>query len=328
MRRVGDAATRRTKIAPHRPIALSQLKGDLDNIVLMAMRKEPTRRYVSVEQFAGDIQRYLDGLPIIAQEDTFSYRATKFVSRNKTGVAAGIGVALSLIGGIISTTRQSKIAKRQRDFARNEARKAERINQFLQKILASADPSEHGKDTTVLEALKFAAAQIETEFTDQPELQADLHTTIGKTYLNLEKIAEAEPHLEKAFEIRRGILPETSEEIALSLNNIGLLNRYKGDFKTAESLFYKSLKILNLLYGENNGFLADVLSNLGFLFILQGRHDEAVGIYRRELQIRRALNGEEHPLTARTLSHLADCFGIMAITNAAKNFTAALTKSS
>ncbi len=287
------------------------LKGDLDNIVLMAMRKEPERRYSSVEQFAGDIQRYLDGLPVIAQEDTFSYRASKFIARNKTGVAAGIGIAASLVAGIIATSRQSRIAKRERDIARNETRKAERINQFLQKTLSSADPREHGKNTTVLEALQFAAVQIESEFADQPEIKADLHSTIGKTYLNLEQTEQAEPHLLAALEIRRDFLPEISEEIAASLNNLGLLNRIKGDFQTAEPLFHQSLKILSEIYGEKHPAIAEVLENLGFLFLFQGRHDEAVDTYNRELAIRRELNGENHPSTARTIAHLADCFGIM-----------------
>ncbi len=287
------------------------LKGDLDNIVLMAMRKEPERRYSSVEQFAEDIKRYLNGLPVIAQEDTFSYRASKFIGRNKTGVAAGIGVALSLIGGIIATSRQSKIAKRERDIARREANKAERINQFLQKTLSSADPKEHGKDTTVLEALKFAAEQIENEFTDQPEIVADLNTTIGKTYLNLGQIEKAEPHLSAALQIRREILPEISEEIAANLNDLGLLNRIKGDYSTAEPLFQNSLKILEKLYGDKHLLIAEVLENLGFLFLLQGKHVEAIKIFERELSINTDLNGKNHPSSARTISRLADCFSIM-----------------
>ena len=116
-RRKGDGEREIISFSPLLPFSSSQLKGDLDNIVLMAMRKEPERRYSSVEQFAGDIQRFLDGLPVIAQEDTFSYRASKFIARNKTGVAAGIGIAASLVAGIIATSRQSRIAKKERDIA-------------------------------------------------------------------------------------------------------------------------------------------------------------------------------------------------------------------
>ncbi|MEP6900530.1 MAG: protein kinase [Actinomycetota bacterium] len=93
------------------------LRGDLDNIVLKALRKDVSRRYASVEQFAGDIKRHLDGLPVIARPDTFSYRLEKFVSRNRISVFAGILVFLSLIGGIGATSWQAYRAKQQRILA-------------------------------------------------------------------------------------------------------------------------------------------------------------------------------------------------------------------
>lgn len=287
------------------------LRGDLDNIILMAMRKEPERRYESVEQFAGDIQRYLSGLPVIAQEDTFSYRTSKFIGRNKTGVAAGIGVAISLIAGIISTSRQSRIAKKERDIARQETKKAERINHFLQKTLASADPSERGKDATVLEALKFAAEQIETEFADHPEINADLQTTIGKTYLNLEQIEKAEPHLVAAWNIRKKHSPDNLESIAESLNNLGLLNRIKGNLAEAEPLFHKSLQIYQNLHGKKSLKIADVLRNLAFLCLLQGKHEVAISIYQNELAIRQELSGKNHPSIAKTIVELTQAFGLI-----------------
>lgn len=236
----------------------------------MAMRKEPDRRYSSVEQFAGDIQRFLDGLPVLAQEDTFSYRASKFIGRNKTGVAAGIGIAASLVAGIIATSRQSRIAKKERDVARSETRKAQRINQFLQKTLSSADPKEHGKDTTVLDALEYAAEQIENEFSDQPEIKADLHSTIGKTYLNLGQTENAEPHLLAALEIRRNYLPEFSEEIAVSLNNLGFLFILQGTHEEAVKIYNRELAIRREINGENHPATARTISHLADCFNVMG----------------------------------------------------------
>jgi serine/threonine protein kinase len=89
-----------------------QLKGDLDNIVLKALRKEPQRRYASVEQFAADIRRNLAHLPIVARKDTAGYRASKFVTRHKAGVTAGAAVALILLAGLVITMRQARIAER------------------------------------------------------------------------------------------------------------------------------------------------------------------------------------------------------------------------
>jgi eukaryotic-like serine/threonine-protein kinase len=103
---------------PERPSALSgadklrrRLRGDLDTILLTALRKEPARRYQSVEQFAGDVRRHLDGLPVRARPDTFGYRAGKFVWRNRVLVAAGVLLALALLGGTAATAYQARQAR-------------------------------------------------------------------------------------------------------------------------------------------------------------------------------------------------------------------------
>ena len=103
---------------PERPY--KRLNADLDNIVLMAMRKEPQRRYASAEQFAEDIQRHLNGLPVRARPDTFMYRAGKFIRRQKVAVAAAALVAITLLVGIIATTWQARVARAER--ARSERR--------------------------------------------------------------------------------------------------------------------------------------------------------------------------------------------------------------
>ena len=100
---------------PARPSAsVPGLKGDCDNIVLMALRKEPERRYASVEQLSEDIGRHLGGRPIRARKDTFAYRSGKFVSRHKAGVAAAGLAAALVIGAMAATVRQSRIARQER----------------------------------------------------------------------------------------------------------------------------------------------------------------------------------------------------------------------
>ena len=112
-----------------------RLRGDLDNIVLMALRKEPQRRYASAEQFSEDIRRHLEGLPVIARKDTFQYRASKFIRRNKIGVAVAVAFAVLMIGSIIAIALQSVRAARERD-------KAKQVSAFLTDIFKVSDPSE------------------------------------------------------------------------------------------------------------------------------------------------------------------------------------------
>lgn len=97
-----------------------QLRGDLETIVAKALRKEPQRRYASVDQFSEDLRRHGAGLPVSAHRDTWNYRAGKFIRRHTAGVAAAALVALSLIGGVLATTWQARIARAQRADAQQQ----------------------------------------------------------------------------------------------------------------------------------------------------------------------------------------------------------------
>jgi serine/threonine-protein kinase len=281
---------------------LSQkLKGDLDNIILMAMRKEPERRYSSVEQFADDIKRYLKGLPVLAREDTFSYRTSKFISRNKPAVAAGIGIFVSLLGGLATTMYQAKNARRQRD-------KASEINKFLQKMLASADPRSVGKDAKIAEVLQIAADSIKKDFAHEPEIIADLSNTIGLTFLSIGQLESAEVLLSEALKIRKSIGLH-NQETAMSINNFGKLRQANGDLKEAEKLYRKSLSILRNVHCDELN-VAGVLGNLGYLLMLEAKYDEAKSAHIEELEILRKNVGENHSDYAQTLGKLANIYNV------------------
>jgi serine/threonine protein kinase len=106
---------------PRRPSAIRPISSDLDNIVLKAMHKQPARRYVSADQLSEDVERYLTGQPVIARKDTFSYRASKFVTRHKALLSAGAVVALALMVALVITLREAGIAKRRFDDVRSLA---------------------------------------------------------------------------------------------------------------------------------------------------------------------------------------------------------------
>ena len=108
-----------------------RLAGDLDNITLMALRKEPQRRYASVEQFAEDIRRHLEGRTVIATKSSWGYRAEKFVKRNRAGVLAAAAVLLVLLGGIAATVRQARIARAERTRAENRLNDVRRLSDSL-----------------------------------------------------------------------------------------------------------------------------------------------------------------------------------------------------
>lgn len=287
--------------AKHNP---QSLRGDLDNIILMALRKEPERRYSSIEQFAEDIRRYQNGLPVIACEDSYSYRAGKFVQRNKVAAAAITGVGLSLVAGIIATTRQAGFARKQRD-------KATRINKFLQKMLSSADPRAVGKDAKIVEVLRIASESIEKDFAGSPEIVSDLRTTIGLTFLSIGQIESAELHLTEALEIRQRFYGSRNGETAIALSNYGKLLQAKGDLKSAEKFFRQSLQIFRSEKKRDPLDTASVLGNLGYLLLLEGKNDEAKGFLHEKLEIVSRILGKNHSEFAQTLSNLANVYSVM-----------------
>jgi len=116
----GSSAVQQTGDSPEKQSR--RLRGDLDNVVLMALRKEPQRRYASVEQFAEDIRRHLESLPVFARPDTFSYRASKFIARHTAAVLAAIVVTVTVMAGLAVTVHEARIARAQ------QARAEQRFN--------------------------------------------------------------------------------------------------------------------------------------------------------------------------------------------------------
>ena len=154
------------ELAP--PDAARELSGDLDNIVLMAMRKEPARRYVSVGQLAEDVNAFLGGYPVRARTDAWFYRSGKFVQRHKAAFSAAVVVAVALIAFSIGMGLLARPGRRERLGAEREA-------QFLNSIFQSTTPEQsHGKQVTGRELLDQGARRVDTEFSGEPQLQATL----------------------------------------------------------------------------------------------------------------------------------------------------------
>jgi len=146
------------------------LRGDLDNIILMALRKDPARRYKSVEQFSEDIKRHLEGLPVSARKDTFSYRTSKFVQRHKVGVAAAALVVISLVSGVVMAMRQER--KAQRRF--NDVRQlANSIIFEIHDSIENLPGSTPARELLVKRALEYLD-NLAREAGDDPSLQREL----------------------------------------------------------------------------------------------------------------------------------------------------------
>jgi serine/threonine-protein kinase len=296
-----------------------RLKGDLDNIVLKALRKEPVRRYASVEQFSEDIRRHLAGLPCLARKDTFAYRSAKFIRRNKVAAAAAALILLTLVAGMIATfwqarraERESRIATEERDRARREQAKAERINSFLQQMLAYSNPRWYApgkgkpRDMTVIEALGEASRRIESELNDQPEIKAEIHTTIGDTYGAIGRVDLAQSHFESALALRRAIFGEDHIKTAESYYYLGGVRFLRGDKAEAERLYRQALDIQRRRDEGNN--LPYMILDLASLLTIKDEFVEAESLLLEAGELYRQRYGADHTTSAIVQEYLGSLY--------------------
>jgi serine/threonine protein kinase len=214
------------------------LAGDLDRIVLKALEKQPGRRYSSVEKFADDIRRHLEGRPVEARGAPWGYRSGKFVRRHKAVVTTTALVAFSLIAGLVATTRERNRADR-------EAAASQAVNDFLlNDLLAQASSSVQARpdiqpdpDLKVRTALDRAAARIAGKFDGQPLVEASIRQTIGDTYLDLGLYSEAQGQVERALELRQRVLGDEHSDTLTSMHRLGLLDWYQAKYFASGAAF-------------------------------------------------------------------------------------------
>ncbi|MEA2564284.1 MAG: eukaryotic-like serine/threonine-protein kinase [Acidobacteriota bacterium] len=330
-----------SKVREGEPAKLRRrLTGDVDNIVLTALRKEPDRRYSSAAQLSEDIRRHLEGLPVLARKDTFAYRAGKFIRRNKVAVGSTFLVLLVLLGSLVSLLVQHQRTLRERD-------RAERTAAFLVEIFRFSDPAEsRGDVVTARQILDQGAKNVERQLAGQPESQAAIMNTLGEVYVSLGLYPQAEELLGKALKIRLQHLGPDHMDIADSLENLGTLNTFQGKYEAAESQYRESLAMFQKILGAEDPRVTETLSNYGAFLIhkgdyaaaesklrealerrrrsqaqkdenfaanlsnlasllkIKGDYQEARSLFEEALQIRRQLYGEEHPSVALTLNNL------------------------
>ncbi len=286
-----------------------KLKGDIDNIILKAIRKEPWRRYGSVEQFSEDIKRYSDGLPVIARNDTMGYLLSKFIKRHKTGVAMSAISVLLLIAGILGIAWQASIAAKERDKAKLEASKSERINTFMQDIFAAPNPEVEGKDVKVVDVLKNASEKIDKELSDDPDIKVSVLYTIGTTYIGLGLYDDAEKYLKNSLAVCEKNFSLNDPQTAKVMEQLAYDYQLKSNYSKADSLYKEALKIFRVNGGEISSDEATALSDFGSSLYNQGKYDESKKYQTEALNAYRKIYGDTDARVVRSLSNLGTVAG-------------------
>lgn len=291
-------------VGPARRLAPRELKrrlrGDLDTIVLMALRKQPARRYRSAQEFASDVERHLTDQPVLARPDTLGYRAGKFMRRNTLAVAVGCLMAFVLLGFSLITRVQSKRIIRERDVAQYERTQARQVSDFLVELF-KAEASDD--ELTVRELVDRSTERI-AGLDDEPQLQAAFMVSMAMVYRGLGRFESAARLLEDSLSLRRRLHGQEHVEIAESLNVLGGVYQDQGDYEGAEVAFRQALEMRRSLHGDQHFDVAESSNNLALLLYFKADHAGAAALYRETIELARKLFGDDHPNTLSSIGNL------------------------
>jgi eukaryotic-like serine/threonine-protein kinase len=280
-----------------------RLAGDLDTIVLMALRKEPERRYPSVEALVEDVRRHLDGRPVEARPDALGYRAAKFVGRHRLGVSAVAAVAVLLLAFSVALAAQAARLARENE-------RAERVTAFLVELFENADPdASPDGPPTLRDVLDEGVRRIRSDLPEQPLVRAALLDAMGRSYGGLGLGDDATPLLEEALGLREEHLAADHPDIALSYRSLGRVALENAqdpeDREAARARLEDVLGRLRRRYGERHLLVGVAHNDLGFALQLSGAYPAARAHYDSALSTLRALDGAEaREEEAATLSNL------------------------
>jgi serine/threonine-protein kinase len=322
----------------------NQLRGDIDNIVLRAMRTEPERRFPSAEDMAEDVERHLGKRPLRFGGDSASYRATKFVQRHRVAVFSTSGLIAIVIGFLVFDAAR---VRRERDRARHEADKATEVSQLMAGFLQgwSPDASDRG-EVSASKLLGEAAVRADRELADRPEMLGATLSLLGDFHTRLGDWNTADSLLRRAQTIQDRPGARSEADRAATMVRRGRLYRYTGKYTQAVGELQRALALHRSLYGARHSetlrvqyelalafrdskryaemesalrnilatsanstsraspFALEVESDLAYSLFSQARYDEAVSILRPTLAMQRRLFGDVHRSTLYTIRAL------------------------
>ncbi|MEM9064076.1 MAG: serine/threonine-protein kinase [Planctomycetota bacterium] len=280
--RPSTAVTRATTEAPHR--LKRQLAGDLDVIVMAALRKEPDRRYTGADALADDLRRYLENRPVAARPDSVAYRVAKFTRRNAglvvssalgiTAVASALVViSLLLVDARAAEQRQAELA----ELAESRANDAEAITSFLQGMLASATPDRAaGQDPEVLrQMLRSAEIRLETGLEASPGVRAEIERTLGSGYREIGELERASRRLSTAERLGIEAHGEQSIEVALIRTELAALAMDQGEFALASELIEQAMPMLQQQAEQLPARIGSAFGLSGMVYAMQRQPERA-----------------------------------------------------
>ena len=307
------------------PVLIRGIRGDLDWIAMKALDKDRTRRYETANGLALDVQRFLSDEAVSARPPSAIYKFQKLVARNKLLFAGVAVIAALLIAGLIvvsASLAKERQAHHETDTAlarveaekgkaETESVKSRQVTQFLENMLQGVGPSvSRGRDTAMLlEILDQTAERVGKEMTNQPSVETELRSLIGRLYLEIGNYDQAETMHRAALATNRKMFDSQSPPVAASLSDLGVALDKQGKFREAESAHQEALGIRRRILGSDNVASAASLNNLATVLRHQGRKEQAEALAREALQIVQKSLGEDSLEAADILHNLSVVLG-------------------
>lgn len=251
------------------------LRGDLDTIVLKALKKKPGRRYESVQMFAEDLEAYLDDMPIRARPASWSYRFGKFVNRNRWPVAFSASVILFLIFFTGYVAEQQRLLRVERDLALAEQQRAVQVSDLLVSMFEEVDPNHNrGQQVSAMEILDTGRRQVLTDNRQSPQTRVQVLTVLGRVYRALGAYDVSGTLLDEALS-----LGDPGGNRIEALIQKGLLIDEQGDSKAALVYFSEAETLLAKADRPPSLLAAQLHRHQGRMWRNMGDYQKSVAYY-------------------------------------------------
>jgi serine/threonine protein kinase/TolA-binding protein len=284
-----------------------RLIGDIDSIVLRALRKEPTHRYNSIEQFASDVRRYLAREPVQARQGNWLYYSQRFIRRHAFGVAAGATFIIFLIVFAMVSNLQAQRIAAERDRVMQENSRAEQVSQFMLDTFSAADPRTYSvrdgaNPETAEELLARAGRRVREDLSGHPLVRAKLMEHIGRAYRRRGDDKSAVSFLQDAVQLRRSLSGGQGDmETAGALVDLAMTMREGGDAVASDRVLKEARAILQKLKQQRSMTYLRMLANRGRVQMKLGKPDAALALYDEALALAQDLQLTRDPEAAAVL---------------------------
>jgi serine/threonine protein kinase/lipopolysaccharide biosynthesis regulator YciM len=263
---------------------------DLEAIVLKALEKDPGRRYDSVASLAGDLDRYLNNLTILARQPSTLYQVRMLVRRHRAGFAGLTAAVCLLIMFSISTGIQAHRISVERDRANQEAATARQMSDFLVDLFRQTNPTESHGQVTARDLLEAGRERVNRDLVDQPELRARLLDRIGAAFSVIGPFSEAQASLEESLRVRKEAFGEDSPASRETWGNLADVFYNMSEFQRSSEAARKALALTEAHVSEDDVEISRRLSALAGSLAASGDTEGALAAIRRAITLDRKYN--------------------------------------